>query len=42
MDILMVVTLMVAINDYFINGYWCIFYCKLLLDILGYIIIGYW
>jgi hypothetical protein len=30
--------LLMAINGYFINGYWWLFYYKLLLDILGYII----
>ncbi len=29
------------IGDYFIGGYWWLFYYKPLLDILGYIIIGY-
>jgi hypothetical protein len=32
---------MMVINGYFINGYWWLLYYKLLLDILGYIIIGF-
>jgi len=34
--------LLVAINGYSINDYWLLFYYKLLLNILGYIIIGYY
>jgi hypothetical protein len=33
--------ILMTINDYFIGGYFLLFYYKLLLDILGYIIIGY-
>jgi len=31
-----------AIGGYSIGGYWWLLYYKLLLDILSYIIIGYW
>jgi hypothetical protein len=42
----LVVILLVAIDDYFINGYWWLFYCWLLMIILlmaigGYFIAGY-
>jgi len=36
------VILLVAINEYFINGYWWLFYYNLLFDIQSYIIIGYY
>ncbi len=34
--------LLVVINDYSINGYWCLFQVKLSLAIDGYSINAYW
>jgi hypothetical protein len=39
---LFVAIILMAINGYSINGYWWVFYYNLLLDILNYIMIGYW
>jgi len=36
------IILLMVIGGFSISGYWWLFYYKLLLDILGYIIIGYW